>query len=81
MGYVDPKSGDVSNVDEYSYGRQILEVMKLDEARQVWLTFCTRFSHCRGLQVILYVPSAGALRSYEPDRGRAEASGPVGRRD
>jgi len=53
MGNVDAKSGDVSNVDEYSYGRQIL----CEEARQVWLTLCTRFSHCRRrLQVILYGP-------------------------
>ena len=32
MGNVDPKSGGVSNVDEYSYGRQVLNARKLDES-------------------------------------------------
>ena len=32
MGNVDPKSGGVSNVDEYSYGRQTADVNKLDKS-------------------------------------------------
>ena len=71
MGNVDPQPGrGVGNVDESSYGTQILDAGKLDK---VCLTFSTRcFRIVDGCESFYTDQSAGPSL-YEPDRGPAEA--------